>query len=403
MCALACLLKDLGYVVIGSDVNKKFHTDEILNNKGIKVFEYNLINIKEEYLYIIGYGAINSIEAKKVMECGYNYYMYGDFINSLHMNIIAVAGTHGKTTTSKILSILLNEKDVSYIVGDGSGYGSSKSNDLVLEACEYKNHFHAYNPYIGVINNIDFDHPDFFKNEKMLINSFQEFARKCKFLVINGDDERCLNIMHKNKTTFGFNEYNDYVIKIIDETDKGYVIKINDRFFELPLFGKHNIYNFASSYVVCKKFYDIDVDLLHLDLPKRRMEEYRYINNIIIDDYAHHPKEIESLYNSLRQKYKEKELIIIFQPHTYSRTLAYKDDFVKCLDLYDKVYIYKTFLSRSEFDEKNEMKVNNIFKKFNKISENEIINLVNKYQNKVYVFCGAGDLNNVINKIINGS
>ena len=111
LCALACLLKDLGYVVIGSDVNKKFHTDEILNNKGIKVSEYNLINIKEEYLYIIGYGAINSIEAKKVMDCGYNYYMYGDFINSLHMNIIAVAGTHGKTTTSKILSILLNEKD----------------------------------------------------------------------------------------------------------------------------------------------------------------------------------------------------------------------------------------------------------------------------------------------------
>ena len=130
------------------------------------------------------------------------------------------------------------------------------------------------------------------------------------------------------------------------------------------------------------------------------MEEYRYKNNILIDDYAHHPNEIIALNNSLRHKYKDKELIIIFQPHTYIRTFEYKEGFINSLSLYDRIYIYNTFLSRCNYDERYEKKVNNIFKMFNKINEDEIINLVSKYQNKVYVFCGAGNLNKIIYKII---
>ena len=400
MCSLACYLKDLGHEVLGSDVSEEFHTDFILKERGIKVNSFNDDNITEKYIYIIGYSQKENIESKKIYDCCYEYYMYGDFIRLLDKEVIAVSGTHGKTSTAKILSTLLKNEDVSYIIGDGSGYGSKKSNLLVLEACEYMNHFHCYLPYISIINNIDFDHPDFFKNEKMLIDSFQKFANRSQYIVVNGDDERCFRLVHDNKTTFGFNEYNDYVIKIIDESSNGYVIKINDRFFSLPLYGIHNIYNFTACFVVCDKFFKIDIKSLELELPKRRMEEYRYKNNILIDDYAHHPNEIIALNNSLRHKYKDKELIIIFQPHTYIRTFEYKEGFINSLSLYDRIYIYNTFLSRCNYDERYEKKVNNIFKMFNKINEDEIINLVSKYQNKVYVFCGAGNLNKIIYKII---
>ena len=208
--SLACFLKDLGYIVHGSDVKDYFITEEALRDKEIPIYEYKEDNIDGKDIYIIGHSTVNNIETKKVLKNDYVHYCYNEFINNIkYKKKIAVSGTHGKTTTTKLLVHMLSNIKPSYIIGDGEGYGNIHSKELVFEACEYKNHFHAYYPEILIINNIELDHPDFFKSTKQLIKSFQQAASQSTYLIINGDDKNCKKIKHKNKITFGFNNDNN--------------------------------------------------------------------------------------------------------------------------------------------------------------------------------------------------
>ena len=145
MSALACLLQDLGNEVVGSDYPNQYFTDQILEERKIKIYNFNEAKFDASYIYIIGL-AFNedNDDVKKIKKNHYKHYYYNDFIgHELNMDIIGVSGTHGKTTTTTFLSQMLNNK-VSYIIGDGTGKGIKESNKLVLEACEYKNNFLAY-------------------------------------------------------------------------------------------------------------------------------------------------------------------------------------------------------------------------------------------------------------------
>ena len=142
MSSLACFLKDLGYYVIGSDTEDEYFTSEILRKRKIETLIFNKNNITSDYVYIIGhaYNEENE-EVSKIILNDFEHYYYNEFIGQIiDKNIIAISGTHGKTTTAAFLSQMFN-KEASYIIGDGTGYGTNETNLLVLEACEYKDHF----------------------------------------------------------------------------------------------------------------------------------------------------------------------------------------------------------------------------------------------------------------------
>lgn len=407
MTSLACMLKDLGHFVVGSDVDEEFFTDEILKKKKIEVLSFCANNITSDYTYIIGNAFDEKCEeVSKIILNDFEHYYYHEFIGHiLDKNIISVAGTHGKTTTSYFLSQMLN-KNVSYIIGDGSGYGTDATHYLVLEACEYKDHFLSYKSQLALITNIEFDHPDYFKNIKQVISSFQKFANKTKTLIVNGDDVNIRKIKHKNKITFGFDENNDFIIKIEKKNKSSYDILLTEKKtkreykYNVPFLGKHMIYNYVGSIVISMTL-GITPHINNLLLPKRRMKHYYYGDTIIIDDYAHHPTEIKCLFETLCLSYPDLKINVIFQPHTYSRTLSLLKEFDDALSLFDEVYIENVFTSaREKHSDLLEKKIFDNLSKYKKFN-NDVLKNISRSKKEIWVFLGAGCINRYIKEIIN--
>ena len=407
MSSLACFLKDLGNTVVGSDVSDYFFTEETLKNKKINYFTFNKNNIKSTYIYIIGNAFDkNNLEVMEILNSKYEYYYYHEFIGHvLEKDLICISGTHGKTTTASFLSQMLKGNS-SYIIGDGTGYGTTNTNYLVLESCEYKDHFLSYNPKIALVTNIELDHPDYFKNVEQLKNSFQMFINKTKLVVLNNDEKSTKYLKHNKIITFGFSKSSDYIIKIIKENKNGYFLNIIDKeqnntyscYF--PFLGKHMIYDFVGGFVI-SLIIGQNPYVDNLKLPKRRMTIYKYGKSILIDDYAHHPTEIKCLYEAVKKTYPKLKINVIFQPHTYSRTFEFKKDFKNVLKLFDKVYLEDVFTSkREEFDWKKENELRKYFDEFDKF-ENCILNYIDKKKKEIWVFLGAGVINRHISYLIN--
>ncbi|MDD3999433.1 MAG: cyanophycin synthetase, partial [Bacilli bacterium] len=268
------------------------------------------------------------------------------------------------------------------------------------------NHFLNYNYDYLIINNIEFDHPDFFKNVQATLNSFQKAADKAKYLIINADDQNSMKIKHPKIFSFGLNS-GDLKANILETHNNGFRIEVgfNDevRSFFLPFTGLHMVYNFLAALSVAYlngiNLDDIQAKLLTYQRPSRRMEEYFYYDNIIIDDYAHHPKEIEMCLSGIRQKYPDKDLIVIFQPHTYTRTLALKKEFQKVF-LGVKLYLTKTFTSKRENNnEKLDREVLNLFPKARVFQVHDLKEFKN-HHNTVILFLGAGNIDRYIKDFI---
>lgn len=404
MSALACFLQDLGNEVIGSDYPNTYFTDQILEERKIKVYNFNEAKIDSNYIYIIGL-AFNedNDDVKTIKQNHYKYYYYNDFIgHELNMDIIAVSGTHGKTTTTTFLSQMLNNQ-ASFIIGDGTGKGLKGSNKLVLEACEYKNHFFAYQPKLLLINNIELDHPDFFKNINDVVSSFQKMVDQSKLVIVNGDDPNIEKLTFNKVIKVGQDKTNDVIFKVIKTNKEGTFVNVKEKnkiyALFIPFFGIHLVYDFVMAYVACRVL-GVTPYIQELTLPKRRMTEYKYGNAILIDDYGHHPTEIKSLYYSIKEKYPNHSINVIFQPHTYSRTLTLKKEFKEALSLFDTVYLDKVFpSSREKVSTFKQLKINKIFKKY-RLFTPSIINLINPKKAEVWVFLGAGIVNGYIWDVI---
>lgn len=415
MSSLALFLQDLGHFVEGSDVDEHYFTEDELKRRLIPIHPFSTENIDGKSIYIVSTAYKDNEETKFIIEKEYQYYYFHTFIGSLYYKkIIAISGTHGKTTTTKMLARMLKKLDVSYLIGSGEGYGSDKSKELVVEACEYQNHFLTFNPYVAIINNIELDHPDFYKNIKEVIKSFQDFAKTSVYLIINGDDYHCQKIEHPHKITYGLEKDNMVRGTIINEDERGYQIKINyldeEYLYNLPFTGRHMIYNFLAAFSYLLKFEPLQITdnfqdrINHLEYPKRRSETYKYENTILINDYAHHPTEIKSLLSGLKQKYKDYQINALFQPHTYSRTLKFKKDFKKVLNEFDQVFIQNTFTSkREEYSNHQEQKVRKIFNKyqtFNKQTIETIKKSIKENQKTIWLFLGAGTIDHYMKEII---
>lgn len=398
MSALAKLLIDKGHIVLGVDSHDSFYTEHDIINASVESFESMIL--KKSYFYIIGNAYVYHRVTSYIRKMGYYNMTYPEFISSYFKNyfFISVSGSHGKTTATKMLSEMI--KGCDYIIGDGNGFGGG-DNVFVLESCEYKNTFLNYYPDLSLILNIDYDHPDFFKNEDEYIASFSKFAKQSKEVIINGDDINYKKLEDNSYITYGIKPTNDIVFSYRVLNNKS-IVNIIGKDFILNLFGLHYAYDFVGAYL-CAKLLGVSDDYIQykmnsFKLPKRRMEEYATNDAVLIHDYAHHPSEIIALNEAIRLKYPNKRVIAIFEPHTISRTKMLIDKFKYALSNFDDVYLLPIFTSvRENIDLNTENKLYE-YLGYKRSSYKEILNL--KYNNCVYLFIGAGNIYNLFLKVV---
>jgi UDP-N-acetylmuramate--alanine ligase len=407
MSALAQVLHDMGYKVQGSDYEKQFFTQIALEKIGIPILPFSEENIQPGLTIIAGNAFPDThpeiIQAMKLGLPVIRYHQFlGDFLQSF--TSVAVTGAHGKTSTTGLLSYVMGgAKPTSYLIGDGTGKGIEGSDYFVFEACEYRRHFLSYDPDYAIMTNIDFDHPDYFANIEDVCDAFQQMALQVnKGIIACGDDEYLQGMQAKVPVIFyGFAEENDFQAKNITVSEQGttFDVHVRNNFYDtftIPTFGKHNVLNALAVIALCK-YENLDTEVVKTQLAtfsgvKRRFTEKVTGEQVIIDDYAHHPTEITATIDSARQKYPNREIIAVFQPHTYSRTQTFLAEFADSLSLADKVYLCEIFGSAREHQGKLSIKDLQ-----NKIPNSELISedatfILKEHKHAVILFMGAGDI-----------
>ena len=408
MSALAGILKDLGYEVKGSDNDNHYFTEEGLKEKNIEVLSYDPKNIQEG-MYIIKGGAIkdDNPEVQRALELGLKIHPYEEMVAKLTtmFQTITIAGCHGKTTTTSMLSHVLDElRGANYLIGDGTGHANKENKYFVLEACEYKRHFLAYHPYYAIITNIDLDHVDYYQDIDDVISAYTEYANNAEKMVIACGDDPYTHSLEVDKPIFyyGLDEDNDIIAKEVEYTENGtsFDVFIEDNYyghFDLKLFGKHMLLDALAVISFC--YYErleakeVSKTLKTFEGAKRRFTEYPVLDNIVIDDYAHHPAEIRATLKAVNKKYPDKKTVVVFGPHTYSRTKAFKDDYIDVLSKVDKAYIMDIYGAREnqeDFDITSEDLIKEI-PNSESISKDQIDKLLGAH-NSVIIFMSPNDI-----------
>ena len=407
MSALAQVLHDMNYQVQGSDFEKHFFTQVALEKFGIKILPFQKENIQPGMTVIAGNAYPDTHEEiEEAMKLGLPVVRYHRFLGDFMKNFtsIAVTGAHGKTSTTGLLAhVMRGAKPTSFLIGDGTGKGDKEAEYFVFEACEYRRHFLSYYPDYAIMTNIDFDHPDYFANIEDVFSAFQEMSWQVnKGIFACGDDEQLQKIQAKVPVVFyGFGEDNDFQARNVVKTTEGttFDVFVRNTFFEtfsIPAYGDHNVLNSLAVIALCH-YEEIDAkivqeQLLSFEGVKRRFSEKKVGSQVIIDDYAHHPTEIKATVEAARQKYPEKDVVAVFQPHTFTRTQAFLDDFASSLNLADKVYLCEIFGSARENHGKltiDDLKA--------KIPNAQILNeeetaVLRNHEDSVIMFMGAGDI-----------
>ena len=377
MSGLAELLADRGFTVSGSDRTQNAACER-LSQRGIKVFYGQYAeNIAPDTGLVVYTAAIHedNEELVRAKAAGIPLLNRAEFLGQLmrqYKNAISVAGTHGKTTTASMLSTIFLEAglDPSISIGtvltpSGSSARAGHSEHFIVESCEYTNSFLHFYPRHEIILNIEAEHLDFFKDIEDIRHSFRLFMEKLPSggnLVIQGDIEKIDELtegLSANIITYGLEgsgKTYDYWASGItyNENDFGsYDLMHGDTLvahITLQVVGEHNISNSVAAAAMA--------DLLGVPAPaivsalhhfggaKRRFEKKGVINGVtVVDDYAHHPSEIRATLTAAKH-YPHRELWCVFQPHTYSRTKKFFEDFIESLSLADKIVLADIYASR---------------------------------------------------------
>lgn len=356
MSGLGRLCKSLKSKVSGSDINFNAECQK-LQSENIKVFGYHdPKHITKDIDLVVFSGAISKnncelIQAKKLGIKTLERSKLLGLISQQYSHVIAISGTHGKTTTVSLLSEIFlkaNKNPTIHIGGESVNLNDNTiiggKDYFIVEACEYRKSFLSLKPEMACITNIDADHLDYYKDYKEIHKAFEKFAKNSVHLV------SCSDIKHKNIIDLN----KDFRVENIEFCDSGYtfdVYKNNLLYdnFRINCLGCHNIKN-ALCAIAISDFYGISKDTIKDAVQsfrgvKRRYEIIGEIQNTkVMIDYAHHPTEIENSIEGLKNYYKN--ILIIFQPHTYSRTLTLFDDFVRVLKRIKHLIIYKTYPAR---------------------------------------------------------
>ncbi|MBG9980878.1 UDP-N-acetylmuramate--L-alanine ligase [Facklamia sp. DSM 111018] len=411
MSALALILFGEGYKVQGSDVGKYFFTQQELENNQIDLLEFSADNIREGQTIIAGNAfGDDHPELVRARELNLPIYRYHDFLGELinDYTSIAVTGSHGKTSTTGLLShTLKNLAPLSYLIGDGTGKGDETAEYFALEACEYRRHFLAYKPDYAIITNVDFDHPDYYRSIEDVFGAFQSFSQQAKKAIIAcGEDPYLKNITASVPIYYyGLNDQYDIYANDIQRNEDGSKFEVyikGQRFgsFHLPSYGEHNILNSLAVigllFLEGFKAEDIAKHIATFQGVKRRFSVKQVQNLILIDDYAHHPSEIKATIDAAKQKYPNRRVVAIFQPHTFSRTVALLQEFADSLSLADHVHLVDIFRSARETE--GEISIQDLAKMINEkveIISTDHLSPLMEYQDEVLLFMGAGDIDNL--------
>ncbi|MFI3079113.1 UDP-N-acetylmuramate--L-alanine ligase [Streptococcus sp. 2021WUSS124] len=410
MSALALMLHQMGHKVQGSDVEKYYFTQRGLEQAGIQILPFDEKNITADVELIAGnaFRPDNNVEIAYADAQGYTYKRYHEFLGEFMKGFtsLGVAGAHGKTSTTGLLAhVMRNITDTSFLIGDGTGRGSANAQYFVFESDEYERHFAPYHPEYSIITNIDFDHPDYFTSLEDVFNAFNDYAKQVKkALFVFGEDEQLRRITANAPIYYyGLENNNDFVAYDLKPSTNGSQFKVRHGEeelgeFQIPTFGKHNVMN-ATAVIANLYIAGFDLQLIAEHMKtfggvKRRFTEKIVNDTVIIDDFAHHPTEIIATIDAARQKYPSKELVAIFQPHTFTRTIALLDEFADALNGADAVYLAQIYGSARETDN-GQVKVEDLAAKINK--KGGLVTVENTsplldHDNAVYVFMGAGDI-----------
>jgi len=374
MSGLAEILIKNGYKVSGSDMKSSTITEKLKKDGAEVYIEHNENNINDVDLVV--YTAAISPENPELLKAKQDKIQVMDraeFLGYLmkgHKYGIAVSGTHGKTTTTSMVShVILEENlDPTILVGGeldviGGNVLAGSSDYFITEACEYKASFLKFFPHIGVILNIDEDHLDYYKDLNHIKDTFKKFVNIIPndgYAIINADDADCLDVIEDAKCnilTFGIHN-GQYRAKNITYNDLGCgsfdFCKDDKMLFKISLNvpGKHNVLNALSAICtglalnICEK--SIVEGLFNFKGTHRRFEFKGKKNNItVIDDYAHHPTEIRATLEASKN-YPHNKLFAIFQPHTYTRTIALFNDFVECFDGVNELLLADIYAAREK-------------------------------------------------------
>ena len=424
MSSIAQYLHDKGNIIFGYD-RENNQSVKILLNKGIVITnKLNLDLIPKEMMgddvEIIYTPAVkdDNIYLDYFISKGLNkIYKRSEILGEITKNskCIAVAGTHGKTTTTGIISHLLYSHGVkfkAFVGGIMKGYNSNYiytgDDYVVVEADEYDRSFLNLSPDYAVITSIESDHLDVYGDFDSLNKSFELFAsnvtsglvaeeqikikRDYTFSITNEADYRASNILMKNNgISFNLKTPNNYFTNVY-----------------VKIIGMHNLKNVLSALSVIDQIKEIDIKELlpflgSLKGIERRMEVYTIDDKIIIDDYAHHPTEIESVYDTIITNYKNKSKAVIFQPHLFSRTRDFMDEFALVLSKFDEVYLLDIYPAREKpIDGVNSQlllkKINSSKKEM--ISKDSINDIIINSNTDVISILGAGNLTDNLNKEI---
>lgn len=371
MSALAKFLSTQGYCVSGSDALKSEQTDA-LAFYGIKTY-LGENAVREELIsadIVVYTDAIQpeNQELQTARRLRKKVYGRAEFLGLIckeFANVIAVAGSHGKTTcTSMCAHILKSAKApfTAHIGGEDGEFGNfcfSGLDYFITEACEYKKNVLKISPDVAILLNIDKDHMECYKDVEELSKAFYDFCAQSKTAFVCADDERCKNF--QKFSTFGIqNPLSDYRATHLRGNGEQYSFVVEE--YGKPLcrvrlnaIGYCNVYNALAAFAAMRSFgfheREICNGLENFSSVKRRFEKIGlYKGAIVICDYAHHPREIKSTLKTAVGVCKG-ELYVVFQPHTYSRTKLLLEEFVGVLRPIKNLVLYKTYPARETYDE----------------------------------------------------
>ncbi len=407
MAALARVLNDLGSHVEGSDITKETFTQDPLEKAGIQIHEFDPANLKKGMIVVQGNAfGDDHPEIVRAKELGLTIQTYPQTVEQVieSNTSVGIAGAHGKTSTTGLLShVLSNVEPTSYLIGDGVGHGNPDSRFFVFEADEYRDHFLAYHPDYALMTNIDFDHPDYFKDIDDVRASFEQYGQQVKKGIFAWGDDPNLRQLKVDVPVYyyGTNSQDDFRAENIVRTPAGstYDAYYRDQklgTFTIHLYGEHSVLNslavVAVAYMEHVDLTAIQKELANFNGVKRRFSESKLGDMTIIDDYAHHPSEINATIDAARQKYPDKELVVVFQPHTYSRLQAYLKGFGQALSKADQTFVTPIFGSiRENAGHVSSADLEQLIPGSEDIDMQTMNKLLN-YHHAVVVFMGAGDI-----------
>lgn len=367
---LGLVLRDKGMIVTGSDMNASVSTDELIA-KGITVhIGHRPENIEGADCIIRTAAAHNDnpeIAAARAQGIPvFERAQAWGLIMREYKNAICISGTHGKTTTTSMITHIFMEahRDPTVMLGGylpllKAGHRVGNGDTIIMESCEYCDSFLNFYPTVAIINNIEADHLDYFKDLEAVESSFRKFAGlvpRTGYVIANGDDENTVKTLADlHYISFGIGQKNDVHAENLSENYRSFDVYCFGKFYthvHLNVYGRHNVYNAlaaaAASYVMSIDGESVALGLASFTGAGRRMEfKGKYHGADIYDDYAHHPGELHALIDAVKTM-GYKRIIIAFQPHTYTRTKALFDDFVRELKRVDVAVLAEIYAAREQ-------------------------------------------------------